>query len=191
MSSTAAWILTGGKASRLGYCNKGLLKLEGSRCIDRVLSAISPICDDINFVGSENQFDDINIPVVEDSLQIGPLGGIAEALRRSAAKWNIILSMDLPFISVDLIKFLLLQAQNNNFQWFIPKMNEKEHMLCSVIDKSALGILENQIIKNDYKVRNLIPLLGSKIIEISSDLPFYSEKLLFNLNSFEDLKEIQ
>ncbi len=191
MSDYAIWILTGGQAKRLGYTNKGLLQVGGASMIDRVLSAAKAAAQNVTFVGDENQFSNVGVSVISDKYRCGPIGGIASALEKTTSEWNLILAMDLPFVTSEFLSFLISFAKANTCQWLLPKWHGRKQPLCSVFHKSALDGVVNQMAVQDFRVLNLEEGLDYREIEIDEQNPFYSEKLLFNLNTFQDYEEVK
>lgn len=189
MPDLSAWVLTGGKASRLGFCNKGLIEINGVRLIDRVINAVLPITETITFVGAENTFPDLPYGQIADTEKIGPLGGISAALEHSKTEYNLILSMDLPFLTSDFLAALALEGAGKT--WLVPRFGGREHMLCSVARRELLPFVEKAMRAQNYKLRDLLEASAAELMEIREDSAFYSERLLFNLNSFDDLEAIE
>ncbi|MWV28877.1 molybdenum cofactor guanylyltransferase [Aurantiacibacter rhizosphaerae] len=76
-------VLAGGKSSRFGT-DKALAELDGRTLIARAVETLSGFCDDVIVVGRETA----PAPTVPDwpRSDMGPLGGIAGALRHAEAE---------------------------------------------------------------------------------------------------------
>ena len=78
--SQGAVILAGGQANRMGGGDKGRLMLGDQSLIQRVIERITPQVDAVvlNANGDLSRFDDLNLPVVADSIEgfPGPLAGV-------------------------------------------------------------------------------------------------------------------
>jgi molybdopterin-guanine dinucleotide biosynthesis protein A len=108
-----AFILIGGKSSRMGR-DKALLKLGGvtlaERAVKTTAEALTP--KQIYLVAAyEDQFsaEDLpkNIPVMYDIYQdLGAYGALHAALKQARSEWIFVLACDLPFVTVDLLKFM-------------------------------------------------------------------------------------
>jgi molybdopterin-guanine dinucleotide biosynthesis protein A len=109
---TAAAILAGGRATRLGGALKPLLVVGGRRIIDRQLAVMRPLFDDIVLVANEAApFTDLQLPLIGDRQPgKGPLAGIDAALAHFAARDRIAsvvcVAGDMPFLAPALIQHL-------------------------------------------------------------------------------------
>ena len=94
----AAFILAGGKSTRMGT-DKAFVTLDGRTLLARVLEVAHSVTRDVRIVGDAAKYA-VFAPVVEDVFRdCGPLGGIHAALRASQAELNLILAVDVPFVS--------------------------------------------------------------------------------------------
>jgi molybdopterin-guanine dinucleotide biosynthesis protein A len=102
-------ILAGGRATRMGGGDKGLLELGGRRLIDYVIARLSPQCTPLalNANGDPARFADLGLPVLTDSIggHQGPLAGILAGLDWAAtlgAEAVVTVAADTPFFPLDL-----------------------------------------------------------------------------------------
>ena len=105
-------ILAGGRSSRMGGGDKGLLPLDGLSILERVLASVRAQCDHvvINANGDPARFAAFGHPVIADSLpdHPGPLAGILAGLDHVAdhhPEATAILTVpgDAPFLPLDLV----------------------------------------------------------------------------------------
>lgn len=182
-------ILAGGKSSRMGK-EKANLKLGNKTFIEIILQTISPLCSDI-LISTNNRH--LNFPGTEsvpDLIKnIGPLGGIYTCLKYSDKFKNIVVTVDTPFISSNLLKYVLDQSEN--FDVTYCEHNNKEHPLIGVFTKNFLKVIENDIQKGKYKMLNSIYKSKSKKLLIKKDHPVYTDKLFLNINDPTDLQNLQ
>ncbi|MDA0362460.1 MAG: molybdenum cofactor guanylyltransferase MobA [Proteobacteria bacterium] len=115
-----AIILAGGKASRLGGKDKGLLKLKNSRIIDLVIERLKPQVNEIviNANGQINRFKDLGLEVISDDLPDfpGPLAGVLAGLDWAFKKnysHIITVAADTPFFPLNLVKCLAKAADGH------------------------------------------------------------------------------
>ncbi|MEP3561607.1 MAG: molybdenum cofactor guanylyltransferase, partial [Marinobacter sp.] len=108
-----AVILAGGQASRMGGGDKGRLMLGDRSLIDRVIERITPQVDAVvlNANGDLSRFDDLNLPVVADSIEDfpGPLAGVLAGMDWAAEQgydWLISVAADTPSFPRDLVQRL-------------------------------------------------------------------------------------
>lgn len=102
-------ILAGGRGTRMGGADKGLLPLAGGRILDHVIAGLAPQCAPlaINANGDPARFADFALPVLPDPLpdHPGPLAGVLAALDWAAgigAGAVVTVAADTPFLPPDL-----------------------------------------------------------------------------------------
>ncbi|GBO84787.1 molybdenum cofactor guanylyltransferase MobA [Marinobacter salsuginis] len=107
--SQCAVILAGGQANRMGGGDKGRLMLGDQSLIQRVIERITPQVDAVvlNANGDLSRFDDLDLPVVADSIEgfPGPLAGVLAGMDWAAEQgheWLISVAADTPFFPRDL-----------------------------------------------------------------------------------------
>ncbi|WP_294228316.1 molybdenum cofactor guanylyltransferase MobA [uncultured Shimia sp.] len=111
-------ILAGGKATRMGGGDKGRLSLGGKSILQHVIERLEPQVAGlaINANGDPARFEDIDMPVIPDSLAEfpGPLAGVLAGLDWAAeqgADAIVTAAADTPFFPCDLVPHLLLAAE--------------------------------------------------------------------------------
>ncbi|MEO1240004.1 MAG: molybdenum cofactor guanylyltransferase MobA [Pseudomonadota bacterium] len=107
-------ILAGGRATRMGGGDKGLLQIAGQSILSRVIARIDDELADlaINANGDPTRFASFGLPVVADSVEgfAGPLAGILAGLdwgRAVGASHVVTVAADTPFFPQDLVARLL------------------------------------------------------------------------------------
>ncbi len=113
-------ILAGGQATRMGGGDKGRLTLDGKSILQHVIERLEPQVGGLvlNANGDPARFDDLNLPVISDSLAEfpGPLAGVLAGLDWAAeqgADAIVTAAADTPFFPCDLVPQLLLAAENS------------------------------------------------------------------------------
>lgn len=116
-----AIILAGGKASRLGGIDKGLLKLKNNRIIDLVIERLKPQVKEIviNANGQISRFKDLGLEVISDDMPNfpGPLAGVLAGLDWAFKKnysHIITVAADTPFFPSNLVKCLEKAADGHS-----------------------------------------------------------------------------
>ncbi|HYD31897.1 MAG TPA: molybdenum cofactor guanylyltransferase MobA [Azospirillaceae bacterium] len=105
---TAAVILAGGLARRMGGGDKGLLAVGGIPIIQRVIAIIRPQVGALvlNANGDPARFQSLGLPVVPDSVPdfAGPLAGVLAGLDAlpPGCRWLLSVPSDTPFLPADL-----------------------------------------------------------------------------------------
>ncbi|MBW7057721.1 molybdenum cofactor guanylyltransferase MobA [Paracoccus bogoriensis] len=113
----AGIVLAGGRATRMGGGDKGLLKVGGKRLIDHVLDRLTPQVGAvaINANGDPARLSEFGLPVLSDSLpgHPGPLAGVLAGLDWAAeqgADAIVTAAADTPFFPRDLAARLAAHA---------------------------------------------------------------------------------
>ncbi|MFC7705921.1 molybdenum cofactor guanylyltransferase MobA [Plastorhodobacter daqingensis] len=110
-------ILAGGRATRMGGGDKGLLRLEGETLLHRVVARLAPQVQGlaVNANGDPTRFADLGLPVLADTVpdQPGPLAGVLAGLDWAAeqgAAAIVSAAADTPFFPRDLVARLKAAA---------------------------------------------------------------------------------
>src|ERR1700733_6553877 len=97
-SALTVFILAGGKSTRMGR-DKAFVEYEGRTLLARALEVARSVTPEVYIVGKREKFGRF-ARVVEDIFpDCGPLAGIHAALRASQTELNLILAVDMPFVS--------------------------------------------------------------------------------------------
>ena len=109
-------ILAGGDGRRMGGADKALLSLSGYTLLSRVIARAEPQVARLALSanGNADRFAGYDLPVLADSVPLGPLSGILAALRWAAplgATAVVSFAVDTPFFPGDLVPRLCLAAE--------------------------------------------------------------------------------
>ncbi len=190
------FILAGGESKRMGV-NKALLKIGELTIIQKSVNLMKSVFE--NVCVNTNDFESykfLGLPMVADiQNSFGPLSGIYAALSSSKTEKNFILSGDLPLMSEDMIRYIIEYKTISPIT--ISSSAGRNQYLCGVYAKSLVPVIEKLFSQPDYfekkngkisvSVRSLIVNCMAEIVE-PDILPFYSEELYFNLNTWDDFE---
>lgn len=116
-------ILAGGRATRMGGGDKGLLPLGGGTILGHVIDRFAPQVAEValNANGDGGRFSGLGLPVVADSIDgfAGPLSGVLAGMDWAAAQGAthvVSAAADTPFLPGDLVPQLLLAAEVKGVQ---------------------------------------------------------------------------
>jgi molybdopterin-guanine dinucleotide biosynthesis protein A len=167
----SAAILAGGRARRYGGVRKGLLVVDestGARVIDRQLTALDGVADDIRIVTDDPApYAALQIPAIADAIPgAGPLGGIYSALVSAAHSRVIVLACDLPFVTGALLARLVAEC-DEDIDAVVPRSRRGLEPLCAVYAARTAAVLRRRIeagalqviaaLADDLHVRELGP----------------------------------
>jgi len=112
----AAVILAGGRATRMGGRDKGLLMLAGRPMLAHVIARLSPQIGDmaLNANGNPERFANFNLPVLPDPIAgfPGPLAGVLAGMKWAASLGHdalVTVAADTPFLPDDLVDKLVAE----------------------------------------------------------------------------------
>ena len=111
-------ILAGGKARRMGGCDKGLIKINNQAMIQYVIDALKPQVADILINANRNTelYEKFGYSVIADQLDDfqGPLAGIAVAMNKAKTEYICTCPCDGPLVAQDLVSRLLSAFDDKN-----------------------------------------------------------------------------
>lgn len=186
-ADVTAFILAGGKSSRMGT-DKAFLLLQGETLLARALRVCRTICNDVRIVGDRKKFSPF-APVVEDVFPgCGPLAGLHAALRASATDLNLLLAVDLPFVSPGLLQFLTGRAQQSSALVTVPSIGQRWQPLCAVYRRDFANLAEPALRAGRYKIDALFgPKITHRVPEAELRSAGFSPEAFRNLNTPEEL----
>ena len=192
-----AIILSGGKSTRMGT-NKSLLKIGDKTIIERLRDLLQSIFKDVILITNKpGDYKFLGLPTYEDIFRHrGPLAGIHSGLNHSKKNLNFIISCDLPFMTKEMINYLIdyktdklitIAKADGFIQQLAGRYSKEclspaEKILKEVVNNENRNVVQK---KRKCNVLSLIDLVGAEIISAES-LPFYNEDLYFNMNKTED-----
>jgi molybdopterin-guanine dinucleotide biosynthesis protein A len=188
----AAFILAGGKSTRMG-ADKAFVILDGRTLLARALDVARSVTPDVRIVGDPAKFLPF-APVVEDVFrERGPLGGIHAALRASGAALNLILAVDVPFVTPGLLQYLIKQARNAaSATVTVARANGGWQPLCAVYRRRFADAAEQSLRAGRYKIDTLFVAPWTLAIqEDELEAAGFSPKMFRNLNTREELEAVQ
>lgn len=184
-----AVILAGGKGSRMGDLDKGLVKLANKPLIEYVVNAIQQHVNHIMISANRNinEYQKLGFPVISDGQDEfnGPLSGICEALKICETNYLLVLPCDSPFIESDIIEKLYNSAKDNNSDVALMHDGHFLQPLFSLISRNALASLEACIAAKNFKAKQWMTDQRHSIVED------HREMMFFNINNNEALSKAE
>ena len=190
-SSLSAFILAGGKSTRMGT-DKAFVLLEGRTLLARMLDLARQVTSNVHIVGDPAKFAPF-APTIEDIFPgCGPLGGIHAALRSSSTDLNIILAVDVPFVSLALLDYLISRAKNSTASVTLTQAAGGFQPLCAVYRRSFGDAAEDALRAGRYKIDGLFNQKNTQVIEEGElQVAGFSPGIFRNLNTPQDLAASQ
>src|SRR5690349_14900034 len=108
----SGFILAGGGSRRMGMDKAQIAWGEGSLVSDAV-GRMLQVASRVSVVGLSG---DSPVEVVQDAFPgRGPLAGLHAALAHSVTDWNLVLAVDMPLVTVPLLRFVAAQCNEKFF----------------------------------------------------------------------------
>ncbi|HKQ31461.1 MAG TPA: molybdenum cofactor guanylyltransferase MobA [Burkholderiales bacterium] len=149
-------VLAGGRGSRMGGQDKGLIALNGRPMVQHVIDRLSPQVGEILVSANRNQeqYVALGYRIVPDVISDyqGPLAGIVSALQIAPTSFVVTVPCDSPLISSDLVMRLASALNNENADIAIAHDGERMHPVFLMLTRSLLPSLLDFLDAGDRKV---------------------------------------
>lgn len=190
IANVAAFILAGGQSTRMGT-DKAFLQLNGRTLLERALALTQSVTPNVAIIGQQSKFS-AYAAVVEDIFpNCGPLAGIHAGLKASAYEWNLILAVDLPFVSQEVLQFLIAKAASHQAIVTAPRTSEGWQPLCAIYRREFAKRAEQALRESRYKIDALFEPSTTQAISLEDlEVAGFSLALFRNLNTPQDLAEV-
>ena len=189
-ADVTGFILAGGKSTRMGT-DKAFIEFEGRTLLARALDLACSVTPNVRIAGAGEKFAPF-APVVEDIFrERGPLGGIHAALRASKTELNFMLAVDMPFVSVKLLQYLIGEARTAAAATVIvPRSDGRRQPLCAVYRPRFGDVAEEALLAGQNRIDSLFDTVETRVIgEEELDRAGFSSLIFRNLNTPEQLEE--
>ena len=162
-----AYIMTGGKSSRMGQ-DKNFLVYENNTLLTKCITTCASVFANVKLVAKEKgKFSSFKNEVIIDKPGIdGPLGGVIAALCDNTGDTCFLTSVDLVDLEINTINKLL--SSYNNEQFLGVREGNKTQPLCGIYNSTAFPVLERLAKENEFRMRQIIKHLDHKLIDPSS-----------------------
>lgn len=185
----AAFVLAGGKSARMGT-DKAFVTFDGRTLLVRALDVVRSVTPEVRIVGDPDRFAPF-VPVIEDIFPgCGPLGGIHAALRSSSADLNLIVAVDMPFVTPDLLRYLVERARNSSAIVTVPHCGAGNQPLCAVYRREFADLAQKALKQGRFKIDSLFTDESTEVIGAEQlEEKGFSQEMFRNLNTPEELAE--
>jgi molybdopterin-guanine dinucleotide biosynthesis protein A len=184
----SGFVLAGGRSRRMGT-NKALLPLGGRRLVDRAIDLLAPHVEDLFVVGPPEAFPFLHVPVFPDEVrQAGPLGGILTGLRHARFENSLVLGVDLPFLTAEVLDRVLATV-SSEADVTIPRYHDTQETLCGVYSRRCITPIEGMLMAGHKAVLELLKRVRTRILEEEFFQDLLAADPFFNINTREDYEE--
>lgn len=156
-------ILAGGENRRFPSL-KGFIEVEGSPIIVRNLALLRKVSERV--VISTNQperYFHLGAPMAGDVIRdSGPMGGIVSLFLATRAEELLISACDMPFIHIDIIKYII---KSRSGQATVPVIGGEPEPLLAVYTREASGVMERELREGQRSLRRMLNALDVTYID--------------------------
>jgi molybdenum cofactor guanylyltransferase len=204
----SAAILAGGRATRFAGRDKSALIVEGRTILDRQLSELSLITDDVLIVGTnaaravhpstspacpdpvERQARDTDFATgriaprrIHDIVPgCGPLGGLHAALTAARGDALFVIACDMPFVTAAFADYLLSLA--GDAEIVVPQTERGYHPLCAVYTRACLASVAARLADRRLRLAELVADRRARVVSAEDVAQFgRPSRLLANVNT--------
>ena len=155
-NNITAVILAGGRGSRLGGQDKGMLELNGRPLIEYILDAVTPQVKTVIINANRNHqfYAGYGYPVVSDDIKNfqGPLAGFAAALSACTTNFIMTLPCDGPSVPADLAHRLCKAVIDNEAEIAVAHDGQRLQPVYALMPCSLLASLLAFLDAGDRKI---------------------------------------
>lgn len=167
--------------------NKALLEFGGRPLIGYSIELAVSMTSDIFIIDNSHDLDGQGYPVVQDIFPVGaPLAGIHAGLTVSPNPWNLVLTCDMPYVSPELIRYLISQLPALE-KILVPRHDGFSEPLCGFWHRDVLPEVEDLLNAGKYSPLELIRDYPERMADISGNSQFDPIVLFRNINTPGDL----
>jgi len=150
-----AFILAGGQSTRMGR-DKALLALGGRQLIEHALDKLRVLGFSPLIAGSRPDLAHFAPAISDNFPNAGPLGGIEAVLAATNTEQNLFLPVDLPWLPVELLRWIIDRAEITNAVATVPRLQGRPQPLCAIYSTALLPHLRAALAAGDAKVMHAV-----------------------------------
>lgn len=184
--SVTALVLAGGRATRMGGDDKGLVLLNNKPLIAHVIERLQTQVDEIiiNANRELETYRTLGYPVFADEIAdfAGPLAGIQLGLKHATSEYLLTAPCDCPLLPANLCEKLLAALNNHHADIAIATSHQKDHPVIFLRKKSVLVSLNSYLQQGGRKVSAWQKSLPHVYVDFS-----FTPDVFSNINTPDEL----
>ncbi|VEF46401.1 formate dehydrogenase family accessory protein FdhD [Bacillus freudenreichii] len=177
-------ILAGGRSSRMGQ-NKALMKIGGTRVIDRIAAEFQPISEKIIVIANDpTQYKHLDAVIHEDEPVFkgeGPLAGIFTGLKAAGDGPCLVVACDMPFASAELGCELVSILLKNNRDAVVPVQENRIHPLFAAYDARIAKSVKETLESGKRSVKALFDRIDVEYFPLKE-----KTEVVWNMNTMDE-----
>lgn len=186
-------LLSGGRGSRMGEADKGLMMMGGKSVAERTLELLRPLCRTLYISANRNLSAYRSIPnssVISDKREDypGPLGALESIAGLVVAPLLLILPNDLPLLDPAIPRILLqaMTAANSSVDMVYASDGQREHYLCACLRSHCLSGVSHVLDRGNHRVSSWVEQLSTRSVMLEGSLG----ASMRNFNSVADWEDL-
>ncbi|MGG4609280.1 molybdenum cofactor guanylyltransferase MobA [Providencia sp. Me31A] len=176
-------ILAGGRGSRMGGQDKGLVPLLKKPLYQYILARLSPQVGQVIINANRNQarYSESHLTVISDLNNdfSGPLAGMQAALHHAKTEWLLFVPCDVPNFPLNLAE-KMFREKGDHLACYAQD-SEREHPTFALLHYSLKNQLDDYLARGDRKLMLFMRKIAAKGVIFSSETDSF-----VNLNTLED-----
>jgi molybdenum cofactor guanylyltransferase len=182
--SIAAFLLAGGKSSRMGR-DKGLINLAEKPMAKYAIETLEKMGLTPTIVTNNEAYASLGYPMIQDIIpDKGPMGGLYTAMENTQATYVLLVSCDMPFVPKEAFQKLIEAAREQSV--IVSEFMGKTNPLFALYHKSLKEQLKENLDLEKLKMLDFISETDFEKVDME-DLVLQSPKRFTNINTPEDL----
>lgn len=186
----SAVILAGGRATRMGGSDKGLIEFLGSPLVARISAAIESQAAELMINANRNldRYQQLGYRVIQDNLagHQGPLAGMHAALCAAAHPWLLTIPCDGPFVAADYAGKMLRAATEQKVKLAVAHDGARMQPVYSLIHRDLADSLEQFLSNGERKIDKWHAQHDFATVDFSAEASMF-----ININTPAQLAEIE
>ncbi|MGI9309943.1 MAG: molybdenum cofactor guanylyltransferase MobA [bacterium] len=186
----SAVVLAGGRATRMGGDDKGLILFRGEPLAARIRDALATQAAEVLINANRNlaAYRRLGCAVVTDRLadHQGPLAGMHAALAAAAHPWLLTIPCDGPFVRADYAATLLAAAEREGVRLAVAHDGARAQPVHSLIHRDLADSLEQFLHSGERKIDRWHAQHRFALADFSTDPLMFT-----NINTREQLAELE
>jgi len=183
VEDVSVFILAGGRSSRMG-ADKALLPFGKGNLLQLAVNNAQEICSKPIIVGAKERYSSYGDVIEDRFVGCGPLGGIHAALCATHSDLNLVLSVDMPLMTVHFLRWLVHLGASGRELAIVPDLQGRLQPLCAIYRRPARYVIEQALKQGDFKVDRILPLLPTRYVQDRELVAAgFSPNIFLNLNT--------
>ncbi|MBL8166355.1 MAG: molybdenum cofactor guanylyltransferase [Anaerolineae bacterium] len=184
-------VLAGGLSRRMGT-NKSFVLLDGKPLIAHVIDCVTALRLPVLLVtNTPEQYAHLDLPMYSDVYPMcGSLGGLYTALHYSLTDYTLCVACDMPFVCVDLLRYML--GLRSGVDSVVPYIAGNYESLHAIYHRTCLPVIREQLEQGQFRISSIYARLQVRLVTAAEVERFDPDQRSFvNLNTPDDVAHIQ